>query len=131
MREKNVLRKKVFFRKIKRCKIVFVFESEKRCCFPKSNPFVGENQVVKKFFFYKWKKFIFKFLFENQAAPPPRRDLIFKKQFENKIFPFVENKTFFSSENKTFQKVYVLESEKQCSFPKSSPFVGENQMNFF
>ena len=89
MREKSHVQKKYSSGK-KSCKIVFVFESEKRCCFPKSNPFVGENQVVKKvLFFYKWKKFIFKFLFENQAAPGGGGGAWFlKKNLKKKFFHF-------------------------------------------
>jgi len=83
MREKSHVQKKYSSGK-KSCKIVFVFESEKRCCFPKSNPFVGENQVVEKvFFFYKWKNVFFKFLFENQVAPGGGgggRGLVLKKK---------------------------------------------------
>ena len=40
---------------------VFVFESEKRCCFPNSNRFVGDNQVVKKFFSTNGKTFFSNF----------------------------------------------------------------------
>ena len=142
MREKNVLRKKVFLRKIKRCKNLFVFESEKQCCFPKSSPFVGENQVVKKvLFFYKWKNVFFKFLFDNQVAPGApasakrevgRRDLVFNKRltFENKLFGFVFTKKqtcedfpkqIFLFSTKHFFETWVFKT-KRLDFGKKRGF---------
>ena len=122
MREKNVLRKKVFLRKIKRCKNLFVFESEKQCCFPKSSPFAGENQVVKKvFFFYKWKNVFFKFLFENQVAPGGG-GLVFKKKFENKLFPFVEKENLLHNLVFTNKRIWLWKTTSFFTFKNKNNF---------